>query len=63
MPRKLKPTSNGHRNMSVSTFEEITTNRPEKSLLTDLRSKGGRNNTGRTTLLYFHMQMVKKDIF
>ena len=52
MPRKLKPTSNGHRNMSVSTFEEITTNRPEKSLLTDLRSKGGRNNTGRTTVRF-----------
>ena len=30
--RKLKPTSNGHRNMSVSTFEEITTSKPEKSL-------------------------------
>lgn len=50
--RKLKPSSNGHRNMSVSTFEEITTNRPEKSLLTDLRSKGGRNNTGRTTVRF-----------
>ena len=50
--RKLKPTSNGHRNMSVSTFEEITTNRPEKSLTTDLKSKGGRNNTGRTTVRF-----------
>ena len=50
--RKLKPTSNGHRNMSVSTFEEITTNKPEKSLLTDLKSKGGRNNTGRTTVRF-----------
>ena len=50
--RKLKPTSNGHRNMSVSTFEEITTNRPEKSLLRDLKSKGGRNNTGRTTVRF-----------
>ena len=50
--RKLKPSSNGHRNMSVSTFEEITTDRPEKSLTTDLKSKGGRNNTGRTTVRF-----------
>ncbi|WP_276882526.1 50S ribosomal protein L2 [Anaerococcus tetradius] len=50
--RKLKPTSNGHRNMSVSTFEEITTDRPEKSLTVDLKSKGGRNNTGRTTVRF-----------
>ena len=50
--RKLKPTSNGHRSMSVSTFEEITTDKPEKSLLTDLKSKGGRNNTGRTTVRF-----------
>ena len=50
--RKLKPSSNGHRNMSVSTFEEITTNKPEKSLTVDLKSKGGRNNTGRTTVRF-----------
>ena len=50
--RKLKPSSNGHRNMSVSTFEEITTDRPEKSLTVDLKSKGGRNNTGRTTVRF-----------
>src|SRR5699024_11370106 len=47
-----KPSSNGHRNMSVSTFEEITTDRPEKSLTVDLKSKGGRNNTGRTTVRF-----------
>ncbi len=45
-----KPTSNGHRNMSVSTFEEITTNTPEKSLLAPIKSKGGRNNTGLVTV-------------
>lgn len=50
--RKLKPTSNGHRNMSVSTFEEITTARPYKALTTDLKSKAGRNNTGRTTVRF-----------
>ncbi len=45
-----KPTSNGHRNMSVSTFEEITTSTPEKSLLAPIMSKGGRNNTGLVTV-------------
>ena len=50
--RKLKPTSNGHRNMSVSTFEEITTSKPYKKLTTDLKSKAGRNNTGRTTVRF-----------
>ena len=31
--RKYKPTSPGRRSMSVSTFEEITKSRPEKSLI------------------------------
>jgi large subunit ribosomal protein L2 len=35
--------------MTVSTFEELTTDRPEKSLLEPLRSSGGRNNRGRVT--------------
>ncbi|MDD7306590.1 MAG: 50S ribosomal protein L2 [Peptoniphilaceae bacterium] len=48
--RVLKPTSNGHRNMSVSTFEEITKTTPEKSLTTNLKKSGGRNNTGRITV-------------
>jgi large subunit ribosomal protein L2 len=47
--RRYKPTSAGRRNMSVSTFEEITKKRPEKSLLEPLRKSGGRNNRGRLT--------------
>lgn len=47
--RKYKPTSAGRRNMSVSTFEEITKTTPEPSLLEPLRKKGGRNNYGRIT--------------
>ena len=47
--KKFKPTSNGRRNMSVSTFSEITTDTPEKSLLAPLSKSGGRNNQGRTT--------------
>lgn len=50
MPRILKPTTNGQRNMSVSTFSEITKKTPEKSLVTNLNKSGGRNNTGRITV-------------
>ena len=48
--RKYKPTSNGRRNMSVLTFDEITTDTPEKSLLAPKKEKAGRNNTGRITV-------------
>lgn len=50
--RNYKPTSNGHRLMSVSTREEITKDRPEKSLTTSLNKSGGRNSYGRTTLRF-----------
>ncbi len=45
-----KPTSPGRRGMSVSTFEEITTSTPERSLLRPLRKQAGRNNQGRVTV-------------
>ena len=48
--RKYKPTSPARRGMSVSTFEEITTTVPEKSLLRPLKRKGGRNNQGKITV-------------
>ena len=48
--RKYKPTTPGRRGMTSLTYEEITTNKPEKSLLAPLKSKGGRNNNG--CLLY-----------
>src|SRR5439155_6520307 len=47
--RRYKPTSPGRRFMSVSTFEEITKSKPEKSLLEPVTKKGGRNNNGRIT--------------
>jgi large subunit ribosomal protein L2 len=47
--RKFKPTSPGRRFMSVSTFEDITKSKPEKSLTEKLTKKGGRNNYGRLT--------------
>lgn len=50
MPIKIyRPTSAGRRNMSVSTFEEITKSKPERTLLAPLRRKGGRNNSGSVT--------------
>src|SRR5436190_8095787 len=47
--RQFKPTSPGRRFMTVSTFDEITKTKPEKSLLEPLKKSGGRNSTGRLT--------------
>ncbi len=47
--KKYKPTSPGRRFMSVSSFEEVTKARPEKSLTEPLKKTGGRNNNGRIT--------------
>ena len=44
-----KPTSPARRQMTVSTFEEITKTTPEKSLTVSLKSSGGRNAQGRIT--------------
>ncbi len=44
-----RPTSAGRRNMSVSTFEEVTRSKPERSLLAPLRKTAGRNNRGVVT--------------
>ncbi|WP_413376884.1 50S ribosomal protein L2 [Alkalihalobacillus sp. 1P02AB] len=48
--KKYKPTSAGRRGMSVLDFKEITTDKPEKSLLAPLHKKGGRNNQGKLTV-------------
>ncbi len=45
-----KPTSPGRRDMTASTFEEITSSAPEKFLLRPLKQKAGRNNQGRLTV-------------
>ena len=44
-----RPTSPGRRNMSVSTFEEITRSKPNRSLLAPLHKSAGRNNRGVVT--------------
>ncbi|MFD2925232.1 50S ribosomal protein L2 [Halobacillus naozhouensis] len=48
--KKFRPITNGRRHMSVSDFAEITTDKPERSLLTPLHKRGGRNNQGRLTV-------------
>ncbi|MEK4427476.1 50S ribosomal protein L2 [Solibacillus sp. FSL K6-1523] len=48
--KKYKPTSNGRRNMTSLDFAEITTNKPEKSLLAPKTRKAGRNNQGKITV-------------
>jgi large subunit ribosomal protein L2 len=47
--RRYKPTSAGRRFMTVSTFEEVTKEKPEKSLTAPLKKSGGRNVRGRIT--------------
>ncbi len=49
--KKYKPTTNGRRNMSVLVYKsEITTDKPEKSLLAPIAKNGGRNNQGKITV-------------
>ncbi|MGA0351928.1 MAG: 50S ribosomal protein L2 [Acholeplasmataceae bacterium] len=51
MPIKTyKPTTNGRRNMTSLTYEEITTSTPEKSLVETISKTGGRNNQGKLTV-------------
>lgn len=60
--KKYQPTSPGRRGMTVSTFEEITTAVPEKSLLAPLKKRGGRNSQGRLTTRHQgggHKQMYR----
>ncbi|WZL72631.1 50S ribosomal protein L2 [Clostridiaceae bacterium 35-E11] len=48
--KKFNPTSPALRQMTVSTFEEITKKEPEKSLLMPLKKKAGRNAQGKITI-------------
>jgi len=50
--RKLRPITPGQRHKVVNTFDGITTNEPEKSLLVPNKRSGGRNNTGKMTMRY-----------
>ncbi|MDR7435449.1 MAG: 50S ribosomal protein L2 [Armatimonadota bacterium] len=48
--KKFKPITPGRRFFTVSTFEEITKEEPEKSLLAPLKKSAGRNAQGRVTV-------------
>jgi len=48
--KHFKPTTPSRRHMTVSTFDEITTDKPEKSLVVTLVRKAGRNNQGKLTV-------------
>lgn len=48
--KKYKPTTPGLRGMTVSTFEEITADTPEKSLTVTLKKHSGRNSRGKITV-------------
>jgi large subunit ribosomal protein L2 len=50
--RKLRPITPGQRHRVAPTFDEITTNVPEKSLLVSKGKSGGRNNQGKMTMRY-----------
>ena len=48
--RNYKPTTNGRRKMSTLINTEITTDKPEKSLVVTIKKNSGRNNQGRITV-------------
>jgi len=50
--RNYKPTSPGRRGATGYTFEELTTRKPEKSLLAPLKKNAGRNNQGKITVRF-----------
>ncbi len=50
--RSLKPITPGQRFRVVNGYDAITTSKPEKSLLTPVKKKGGRNNSGKLTVRY-----------
>ncbi len=50
--KKFKPTTPGQRNKVISAFDDITSGRPEKSLVKGKHKSGGRNNEGKMTQRY-----------
>ena len=50
--RKLKPITPRQRFRIFNEYSEVTTSKPEKSLLKQMKKSGGRNNQGRMTMRY-----------
>jgi large subunit ribosomal protein L2 len=48
--KKFNPTTPGQRHKVAITFDDLTTSKPEKSLLRKLKNSGGRNDTGKMTV-------------
>jgi len=48
--KTYKPMTNGQRSKTTLNNEEVTTSKPEKSLVVTLTKKGGRNNQGKITV-------------
>lgn len=48
--KKHRPITPGLRHKIANTFKEVTTDKPEKSLLAPMKSSGGRNNVGKMTM-------------
>ncbi|HLP12136.1 MAG TPA: 50S ribosomal protein L2 [Flavobacteriales bacterium] len=60
--KKFRPTSAGTRHRTLSTFDEVTESKPEKSLLKVQKRSGGRNNVGKMTMRYIgggHKKMFR----
>jgi len=61
--KKLKPVTPGTRHRVAPSFDDITTSKPEKSLVTTVKKTGGRNSKGRMTMRYIgggHKQKLRE---
>src|SRR6187431_3478466 len=50
--KKLKPVTAGTRHRLAPSFDDITSSKPEKSLVTTIKKSGGRNSKGKMTMRY-----------
>ena len=60
--RKLNPVTPGTRHRVAASFDDVTTNQPEKSLVVTIKKSGGRNNQGKMTNRYIgggHKQKLR----
>jgi large subunit ribosomal protein L2 len=61
--KKLKPVTPGTRHRVAPSFDDITSSKPEKSLVTTVKKTGGRNSKGRMTMRYIgggHKQKLRE---
>jgi large subunit ribosomal protein L2 len=60
--KKLRPITPGTRHRMAPSFDDVTTSKPEKSLVTTLKKSGGRNSKGQMTMRYIgggHKQKLR----